>query len=319
MSYPGRDGEPVPTPSDQSFRAGSTAAPIVVGVDGTEPALDAVAWAAREAALRGLPLRIVHAFAWPLLHGPTVWRTGSEARGRAKADRVLADALETALAVAPDSDVVTAVETDFPLPMLIAESSASTYVVVGTSGRPALAEVLVGSMTSELANRAHCPVVVVRRTPPPEFAEDLVVVGVDGSPLATAAVEFGVDEAARRNGRLLAVHVMRQGWTLRSGGTDTSAGLSLLGEALAGWREKYPELPIEERVLSGHAPNVLAEASDRAALLVVGARGRGGLAGLMLGSVTQALLHYAQCPVLVLCRDGAAPVPQYAGSRRVGE
>jgi nucleotide-binding universal stress UspA family protein len=307
------------TPSAQPFRVRTTAAPIVVGVDGTEGALDAVAWAAREAHRRHLPLRIVHAFAWPLLHIPKAsWRSDHESALHARADRLLADAVETALTIAPGADVSTAVETDFPLPLLVAESGRSTYVVVGTGGPPALAEAFVGSLTTELAHRAKCPVVVVRRTPPPEIVDDLVVVGVDGSTLGALAVELGVEEAARRCGRLLAVHVLRHGWSLRSGRGDTSTGLRLLEESLAGARQRYPDLPIEERVVSGHAAEALVGVSGRATLLVVGAHGRAGLAELVLGSVTQTLLHRARCPVLVLCQDRVAPSRPYATAQRVG-
>jgi nucleotide-binding universal stress UspA family protein len=291
----------------------------VVGVDGTEGALDAVAWAAREADLRHLPLRIVHAFAWPLLHVPTAsWRSDHESTLQSRSDRLLAEAVDTALSVSPGADVSTAVETDFPLPLLVTESTGSTYVVVGTGGPPALAEAFVGSMTGELANRAKCPVVVVRRTPAPEIVDDLVVVGVDGSALGALAVELGAEEAARRGGRLLAVHVVRHGWSSRLGGGDTSTGLRLLEESLAGSRERFPDLRIEERVASGHVADVLVGLSGRASLLVVGARGRGGLAGLVVGSVTQTLLHRAQCPVLVLCRDRVAQARPYVTAQRFG-
>ncbi|WP_020573909.1 universal stress protein [Actinopolymorpha alba] len=281
--------------------------PIVVGTDGSDGAIDAVAWAAAEAALRKVPLRIVHAFAWTLLHVPAaLWRMGPEGGLRAHAEELLEEAVQTARATAPSLEISTAVVTDFPLPLLVEESRGATYVVVGTTGRGAFAEALAGSMTVELVARAHAPVVVVRGTPTPEEADQLVVVGVDGSPLGAAAVEVGVEEAARRHGRLLAVHVVRHGLSVRFGATDTSAGVRLLNEALAGWREKYPDLSIEERVLSGHAAGALTDLSDRAAAVVVGARGRGGFTGMLLGSVSQSLLHHGRCPIIVVSEASAS-------------
>ena len=284
--------------------------PIVVGVDGSDGSMDAVAWAAREAESRRVPLRLVHAFAWPLLHVPAaIWRLGPEDGLRAHAERLLVESTEQARAAAPSVEVSTAVETDFPLPLLVDESMGATYVVVGTSGRGAVAEALAGSTTVELVARAHCPVVVVRGVLPPDRSDDQVVVGVDGSPLGAAAIELGIDTAARRHGRLLAVHVVRHGLSTRFGATDTSAGLRLLGEALASWRDKYPDVPIEERVLSGHAAGALVELSSRASVVVVGARGRGGFSGLLLGSVSQALLHHGRCPVVVVSRTAAEASP----------
>ncbi|MFD2080907.1 Nucleotide-binding universal stress protein, UspA family [Actinopolymorpha cephalotaxi] len=281
-----------------------TPKPVVVGVDGTQGSLDAVAWAADAAALRKAPLRLVHAFAWPLLHIPTaMWEMGPEGGLRAHADSLVEEAVRTARDAAPDIEIATTVETDFPLPLLVDLSGDATYVVVGTAGRGSVADALAGSLTIELSARSQAPVVVVRGTLSPERADNLVVVGVDGSPLGAVAVEAAVQEAARRHARLLAVHVVRQGRGARSGAADTAAGLRLLEESLAGWRHKYPDLPIEERVLMGHAAGHLIELSASAGLVVVGARGRGGFTGMLLGSVSQALLHQAQCPVVVLTRE----------------
>ncbi|MGW0227132.1 universal stress protein [Actinopolymorpha singaporensis] len=290
-----------------------TPRPVVVGVDGTQGSLDAVAWAAHAATLRKVPLRVVHAFAWPLLHVPAaMWQLGPEDGLRAHADSLVEEAVRTARDTAPDIEITTTVETDFPLPLLVDLSRDATYVVVGTAGRGSVADVLAGSLTIELSARSQAPVVVVRGTLSPERTDNLVVVGVDGSPLAAVAVEVAVEEAARRRARLLAVHVVRQGVTARSGAADTAAGLRLLEEALAGWRHKYPDLPIEERVLMGHAAGHLIELSAAASLVVVGARGRGGFTGMLLGSVSQALLHQAQCPVVVLTRECRAGTPAAA-------
>ncbi len=282
---------------------GAGTRPVVVGTDGSNGALDAVAWAAREAALQGVPLRIVHAFSWPLLRVPTgIWQLGPEEGLTGHAKELLAEAERAALEAAPGIDVGTAMATAFVMPMLVEESRRAAYVVVGSSGLGAVADTLAGSTAVALVARSHAPVVVVRGTPPPEQPEHLVVVGIDGSPLGAAALELATAEAARRKGRLLAVHIGRRGATagLRRLLARTPAKLTLLDRALAGWRRRYPDTPIEERMLSGHPGGALVDLSRHAALVVVGARGRGGFAGLLLGSVSQALVHHAQCPVIVI-------------------
>ncbi|MEQ4206685.1 universal stress protein [Actinopolymorpha sp. B9G3] len=274
--------------------------PLVVGIDESTGSLDAARWAAAEAHRRNLPLRLVHAFAWPLMHVPAgMWRMGPEGGLRAHAEQLLADAAEAAQVTAPGVEITTAVRTDFALPMLEDESRNATWVVVGTREAGAVARAIVGSTTIQLVGRSHSPVVVVRGDLSPR-EEELVVVGVDGSQLGAAAIGLGVEEAARRGGRLLAVHVVRHGLSARSGAPDTSAGLRLLNGVLAGWREKHPDLPIEERVLSGHAAGSLVDLSQRAVLVVVGARGRGGFTGMLLGSVSQTLLQHAHSPVMVV-------------------
>ena len=297
--------------------------PIVVGADGSESTLDAVAWAAREAARRQVRLRIVHAFAWPLLNIPPVlWQMGPEGGLHAHAERVLADAEKAARAAAPGVDVQTAVVTELPLPLLVAESSAATFVVVGHSGMGAFAYALSGSPSVQLLSQSKAPVVVVRGGRPSNPGEHLVVAGVDGSPHGAAAVAVGVEEAAVRNGRLLALHVQPNGFAARL--TQFRLNLSRLqlpllrrrpalvrpiGDALHGLRQKYPQVPIEERALSGHPAGVLVDMSARADVIVVGARGRGGFAGMLLGSVSQTLIHQARCPVLVVPPDDAVPTP----------
>ncbi|MEQ7004771.1 universal stress protein [Actinopolymorpha sp. B17G11] len=284
--------------------------PVVVGADGSEAALDAVTWAAREAAFRHVTLRIVHAFAWPMLNVPTVlWQEGQEAAMHAHAELVLAEAEKVARSVAPALDVSTEVVTEMALPLLLTASRHAAYVVVGTSGVGALADAVAGSPTVELVAKSHAPVVVVRGTPSPDRAEGLVVVGVDGSPQSAAAVEVGTKEAALRGGRLMVVHVSRHGPAarLRRMLARTPADLTLTGRALTGWRREYPDLPVEERVATGHPAGVLVDLSERASLVVVGTRGRGGFTGMLLGSTSQALLHHARCPVIVVAhRQGEA-------------
>jgi nucleotide-binding universal stress UspA family protein len=290
--------------------------PIVVGADGSDAALDAVAYAACEADIRGVPLRIVHAFVWPLLNVPPVmWQMGPEGGLQAHAELVLANAEKAAHAAASAIQVQTAVSTDFPLPLLVQESRSASLVAVGSPAMGALTDTLVGSIGVQLIAQAHAPVLVVPGTPPPDRGGDLVVVGVDDSPCSAVALAVAAEEAALRHGRLLAVHVVRRrvlatlvssagrlgrAGASRFGMVNRASGLGVLDKTLPAIRRRYPDLPIEERILSGHAGGALVDLSTRAAVIVVGARGRGGFAGMVLGSVSQALLHHAQCPVIVV-------------------
>jgi nucleotide-binding universal stress UspA family protein len=158
----------------------------------------------------------------------------------------------------------------------------------------------------QLAAHAECPVLVARGRADP--AGD-VLVGVDGSPAGEPAVGFAFDEAALRGTDLTALHA----WThpvrgepgdllpLVYDAADVEAEEErLLAEALAGWRDKYLDVTVRRQLVRGHTRQALIDATEQAQLVVVGSRGRGGFTGLLLGSVSQAVLHHAACPVAIV-------------------
>jgi len=178
--------------------------------------------------------------------------------------------------------------------------------VVGDRGLGGFTGLLVGSVAVELAAHAHCPVLVARGTVDPALP---VLVGVDGSPANQPAIGYAFEQAALRRVPLVALHAWAH--PVASGSGDMlplvydldevqAAEERVLSEALAGWSEKYPDVTVERVVRHGSVRSTLIEASGRAQLVVVGARGRGGFAGLLLGSVSQAVLHHAACPVAVV-------------------
>ncbi|MFE5977579.1 universal stress protein [Streptomyces sp. NPDC056460] len=282
---------------------------VLVGVDGSASALRAVDAAAREARLRGTGLSVVHAFVWPLLKvhlGPSPY--GPATGGlRQQAQDVLDTAVARARATAPDIDVAGEVVTGEPLTVLATRARSAALVVVGSRGAGAFTGLLLGSVAVHLAAHADCPVLVVRGRERPNGP---VLLAVDGSADSGAAVDFAFAEAAARGVELRAVHA----WTPTSGpadltplfhGTEEIRGEErrVLDQALAAAGANRPELPVERRLVRGRpGPVLLAESAD-AQLLVMGARGRGGFAGLLLGSVSQAMLHHAECPVAVV-REG---------------
>ncbi|MFE9649849.1 universal stress protein [Streptomyces sp. NPDC006365] len=289
---------------------------VVVGVDGSASGLAAVEAAAREAQARGAGLRVVHAFVWPAMHvalGPSP--LGPPEGGLQKmADRLVAEAVERARATAPEIDVSHAVVTGEPLTVLEAQSRVAELVVVGSRGMGAFVGLLIGSTAVHLAAHGRCPVLVVRGQP---SAEGPVVLGVDGSAAGERAVDFAFAEAELRKAPLVALHAWTTWNAPMPAPQDASAPYAnppgalageeecLVSEALAGYRERYPDVVVEHRVVHGGTREALVDASRSAQLVVVGARGRGGFAGLLLGSVSQAVLHHAHCPVAVVRAAGA--------------
>lgn len=289
---------------------------VVVGADGSVASLAAVEAAAREAQGRDAGLRVVHAFVRPALHVPLGPSPLGPPEGglRNMADRIVTEAVERARAAAPGVDVDRAVIAGEPLTVLEAQSRAAELVVVGSRGMGGFVGLLVGSTAVHLAAHGRCPVLVVREQP---RADGPIVLGVDGSAAGERAVEFAFAEAELREAPLLALHA----WTTWNApmaapqdasepyasppGALSGAEERLLSEALAGHRERYPGVAVEHRVAHGGTREALIEASRSAQLVVVGARGRGGFSGLLLGSVSQALLHHAHCPIAVVRGAGA--------------
>ena len=289
---------------------------VIVGVDGSTSSLVAVEAAAQEARLRKAALRVVHAFLWPVMHAPLGPSPLGPPEGgiRNMVERLVAEAVERARASAPEVEVAHAVVTGEPLTVLEAQSRAAELVVVGSRGMGGFVGLMVGSTAVHLAAHARCPVLVVREE---AHRAGPVLVGVDGSPAGDKAVEFAFRQAELHGTSLVALHA----WTTWNAPLPAPQDLSepcanpaealgheeerLLSAALAGHQERHPDMAVEHRMVHGPTREALIEASRTAGLLVVGARGRGGFTGLLLGSVSQALLHHAHCPVAVVRKEGA--------------
>ncbi|WP_285708827.1 universal stress protein [Microtetraspora sp. NBRC 16547] len=277
---------------------------IIVGVDGSAAGLEAAAWAAREAALRGSSLRVAHAMPkWASEkpgHGPYMdvakWM-------REGAESVVGEALDRIGEQEGDVAVDSALLPGDARIALMKAAEEAELLVVGNHGLGGFRGLLVGSVALGVAGRAACPVVVVRTLPANDRRK--IVVGVDGSPANAAAVEFAFAEASLHDVELHAVHVWRG--LVAGGGFEAAASVqeedglrAMLTEALAEAARRHPDVKVTEHVVNGHPVEVIKEASEGAGLLVVGSRGRGRLAGLVLGSVGNALLEHADCPVAVI-------------------
>ncbi|MFJ7967016.1 universal stress protein [Streptomyces sp. NPDC096324] len=285
---------------------------VVVGVDGSPSSLAAVEAAAREARWRRAELRVVHALGPVIAPGPMPMAAASYGPPEGvlpdAAERVLTEALHRAGSVAPQAEVTHDVVAGEALTVLEVQSHDADLLVVGSRGRGGFIGMLLGSTAVYLTAHGQCPVMVVRGEP---NATGPIVLGVDGSPAGEIAVDFAFAEAALRGAEILALHA----WTpdtvplplappqlaeVPRAGTVAENEERLLAQALAGRQEKYPQVPVRHEPVLGVTHEVLIEASRTAQLVVVGARGRGGFTGLLLGSVSQALLHRAHCPVTVV-------------------
>ncbi|KOX20512.1 universal stress protein [Saccharothrix sp. NRRL B-16348] len=282
--------------------------PIVVGVDGSESALTAVRWAAEEAARHRVPLELVHAYLLPRRGYPEMVLTAHDVREAFEEQG--RQWLEAAAASVRDlvPEVETSVVVDQPAGAMITASQGARLVVLGSRGLGGFLGMVVGSVAVSVAAHGRSPVVVVRGPYP---ATGPVVLGVDGSPAGEAAIGFAFEEASARDATLTALLA----WTPLLAGTPYADKVRVdwdemeeqqrqsLAQRLAGWQEKFPDVAVDRRVVRERSTKALLDASRDAQLLVVGSRGRGGFAGMLLGSTSQALVHHAPCPLAVVRAD----------------
>jgi nucleotide-binding universal stress UspA family protein len=258
----------------------TSALPVVAGVDGSGSALAAVVWAAHACTRYRVPLRLVHAYSLPTRGYPEIVSSARELRS-AMYDQGrlwLSDAVAAARDVSSSLEVEYDLRMEHPVSTLLAESARARQVVLGSRGLGGFTGALVGSTAVGLAAHASCPVVVVRGS----GASGPVIVGVDQSTSSDAALGFGFEEAAARGVGLVAAHA-------GSAAPD-------LGE----WVDKYPDVTVTRVVEDEHPAALLLRLGTEAQLAVVGCRGRGGFAGLLLGSTSQALVHHSPCPVAIV-------------------
>ncbi|MEU4833199.1 universal stress protein [Streptosporangium sp. NPDC023615] len=307
---------------------------VMVGTDGSAPAGRAVAWAAEDAARRGLPLRIVHACEpWTYdipMHTPPGFHDLVAERGR----DTLRAAADLAGGRAPGLEVVTVLRDGPAAEVLRREAADAAQIVVGSRGLGGFTGLLLGSVSRALAGHLGVPVVVVGprdhdgdpgTSGHPEGSGDpgesrdtervygRIVVGFDGSAHSEAALAYAFEEAARRGVALRAVHA----WQMPVLGPGAAVHTPLVEDisateervasgTLVPWLDKYPRVEVERVVVCGHPAGALCDASATADLVVVGSRGLGGIGAAVLGSVGHGVLHHAHCPVAVVRAGGEA-------------
>ena len=284
---------------------------IVVGVDGSPASMVAVDWATRDAAMRNVPLTLVHVasgLAGTWLQTPTPPGFGEWQRRRGR--EIFEDAVRIVeQAVAGPGLIQVEAETYYSatIPTLVDISKGAEMVVVGSRGHSTFGS-LLGSVSAALVQHAHCPVAVIHDEDPmmPHPPHAPVLVGIDGSPASELATEIAFDEASRRHVDLIALHAWSDTRVLDFPNLDWSSLRSsedaVLAERLAGWQERYPDVNVCRQVVCDSPARQLIERSEATQLVVVGSHGRGGFAGMLLGSVSAAVVQSARMPVIVARR-----------------
>lgn len=282
-----------------------TAKKIIVGYDRSPEAKLAAAWALDEASRTGARVEFFYAYDWPIwapaasmIPAPAVWPDGETDRAiRNNLDEAVADARNTHPGVRTDIAIVNA----GAALTLIQRSARAGLVVIGSRGLNAVAS--IGSVSLAVSAHAHCPVVVVRGRPADQPGP--VVVGVDESDCAQLALAFAAEQASARG---LPLHIVRA-WPYSTGlwheqpavvQAVADAEHRALAELAASWQEKYPQLAVSAEFLVDHPAHALLQKAAGAQLVVVGSRGRGAFRGMLLGSVSQSLLHHSPCTVAVV-------------------
>ena len=281
---------------------------VVVGMDGSDGSLKAATWAVNEARVRGRGITLAHAVM------PT---TASSAFGVSVPPRLdLIDgmrngAVEDLTRLAADlecTDVQVVVEIGTPSALLLTASDTAELLVLGSRGRGGFTALLLGSVGSQVASHASCPVIVMRDDPPAGANE--IVVGLDGSPHSIAALDFAFDEASRHGFTIIAVHA----WDVPSFDLIITADgpvplpmehvaddeVRLAAEILSGYTVQYPDVKVVEHLVRGPAVQALLDSATNAVMIVLGTRGRNAAIGALLGSTSNSVLHKVKIPVAIV-------------------
>ncbi len=288
---------------------------IVVGVDGSPSSDMAVRWAAQEAGMRNVPLSLVHVVERPpgglfALGGgalPPPYETNEWEKNEGQ------EIISAAVKLAKDSvqngslpQVHVQVYFSTAGPALFDLSTQAQLIVVGCRGRSRVGRVLLGSVSAGLIQHARCPVAVIHDEIPVASRPSRlpVVVGIDGSPASESATATAFDEASWRGVELIALHAWSDAhvsdipsveWS-----TQQAVGEEALAERLAGWRERYPDVTVRRRIVLDAPARHLLEEAESSQLVVVGSHGRGGFPGMLLGSVSSAVVQSVKVPVIVV-------------------
>jgi nucleotide-binding universal stress UspA family protein len=222
------------------------------------------------------------------------------------------DCFDDAVKVAEDAcdrvgaiQIHTEVLSSAAIPTLVDLSREAELLVAGARGSGRWPGRLVGSVSSALLRHAHCPAAIIHDEDPlmPHPAQAPVLVGIDGSSASELATAIAFEEASRRRVGLIAMHAWSDvdvsEWPDVDWPATHSIGEEILAERLAGWQEQYPDVNVDRIVVRDQPARQLVERSEEAQLVVVGSRGRGGFAGILVGSVSETVAQLARMPVIV--------------------
>ncbi|MFB7507916.1 universal stress protein [Streptomyces broussonetiae] len=284
--------------------------PVVVGIDGSDSSLLAVDWALDEAARHGLPLRLVHASLWARYEGGLPSVGHGRPSEQVLAQHIVASAAERAERRNADVKVTADIIPEDAADVLVREGNDAFALVTGSRGRGELEGMLLGSVSLAVAGRAPCPVVVVRGDRAGlAGTHERILLGLGEAAAGTEAVRFAFREAEVRGCVLDVVRAWRRaahdrnGERIRAGGPADlyeEQASALVDAQLKAATVEYPHVRTRRAALEGPAGKILVERSAAADLVIIGARRRTGHFGFQLGCVSHAVLHHAQCPLVVV-------------------
>lgn len=296
---------PAPTSSVSAVPAGT----VVVGLDGSTSAGQALGWAIDQAVAEHRPLTLVYAV--PPSDAMWMDQAGFDQRLGTRAllehgHRLLDEAREEVARRAPALDVNLVLQAADPRDVLVHLSETAAYVVLGSRGRGPVRSLLLGSVGVTVVRHAHCPV-VVHRPGNQGIVRHGVLVGVDASETSVPVLEHAFRVASLRRLPLTVLHtyvdlraVGPQAYLMVEAVSDPEEERLALAEAIAGMGEKYPDVHVVSEVSRGWPADELVRRGERMNLLVVGAH-RGGLASeVLFGSVAASVVEHASCPVTVV-------------------
>ena len=289
---------------------------IVVGVNGSACSQSAVAWAAVEAEMRNVPLHVVHVAYPPVSgwYGLGASRTPPPPRvaelQETQAHKAIDDAVQIIEATVDRADhlrISSEIIWSPLVPTLVDLTKEAHMMVVGCRGRDVLERAMLGSVSTALVHHAHCPVAVIHDAHrPADFAQRPVLGGIDGSPVSELAAAIAFDEASWRGVDLVALHAWSDAdwadYPDMQAPAIVATAEEVLAERMAGWQERYPDVTVRRAVVFDYPARHLLVAAESVQLVVVGSHGRGGFAGMLLGSVSTAIVHGAGVPVIVARR-----------------
>lgn len=286
--------------------------PVVVGVDGTDNAIRAARWAAGVAHKLGAPLHIVHAR--PYL-GPNpsdviaAVRACEMSAQQERASAILDEAGRAVHGDHPDLRITTAHVSEAVDRLLVDLSQHAKLIVLGCDDLSVAAAVLIGSTTIAVATNSMCPVIAWRGEAT-ALTDQPIVVGVDDDDPSRVAITSAFELADRFAVNIVAVHA----WSTRRSAGDVALPFMIdwnavqadqrehLVNALAPWTRQYPDVDVQYVVDQDKPSRALLRHSENAQLVIIGSRGRGPLAGAVLGSTGLNLLHHSLIPTMI-CRS----------------
>ncbi|MFD6997662.1 universal stress protein [Streptomyces mirabilis] len=289
---------------------------VTVGLDGSPESRVAADWAAREAKLRGLPLKLVNVWEpapTPIAQAPLLGPETSQQWS----EHIPREAAGELRAAHPEVEMLVEQVTGRPAEVLTDAAKDAEPLVLGSRGLSGMGGFVVGSVGLAVVAHAERPVVLVRAegdtsgTDSGVPAPRPVVLGLDTTAPDDTLIGFAFEAAVLRGASLRVVHGWNEPPYIAYGmspdlelnariGAEEAAAVS---EVLRPWRQKFPTVDVVEDSLSGKAANHLVDASAEASLVVVGRRIRRSALGVHIGPVTHAVLHHATAPVAVVPHD----------------